>query len=53
MNIGVWIREAAKKEPFLLILKKVLFILVAHPFSPPPPLSGPVTKKRTFFGGFP
>ena len=34
---------------FFLTLKKVFFSLVAHPFSPPYPLSGPATKKRTFF----
>ena len=34
---------------FFLTLKKIIFSLVAHPFSPPPPLSGPTTKKRTFF----
>ena len=26
---------------------------MAHPFSPPPPLSGPATKSSTFFCGFP
>ena len=31
------------------LTKKVIFSSVAHPFSPSPPLSGPATKKRTFF----
>ena len=29
------------------------FFSVAHPFSPPPPLSGPATKKRTLFAASP
>ena len=29
---------------FFLTLKRVIFSLVAHPFSPPPPLSGPAIK---------
>ena len=34
---------------FFHTLKKVLFSLVAHPFSPHPPLSVPATKKIIFF----
>ena len=43
---------------FLPYIKKVFFSLVAHPFSPPAPLSGRATQKITFFaaslvnGGF-
>ena len=38
---------------FFLTLKKVLFSLVVHPFSPPPPpLSGRATNKRIFFCDF-
>ena len=36
---------------FFPYIKKVLFSLVAQPFNPP--LSGPATKKRTFFCGLP
>ena len=39
----------AYRNFFSFIKEKVRFSLVAHPFSPPPPLSGPATKKRTFF----
>ena len=33
-----------------IIQKKVFFFKVAHP---PPPHSGPITKKKYFFCGFP
>ena len=50
-NLGRDLRLSRKKKSSWKkkVPKKVLFSLMARPFTPLPPLNGPAIKRRTFF----